>query len=158
MQSSEMHFLKRCLPLTMYTLFVMSSTQKHGMSLLTLYHRSAMQPGPCLLVLFSPLKLCVLSAQSLICSPCLNWSFPWTGYYFCLAFCGFMAMPNKVYDYSLCAVPLYPIAGLLCQCKKIKPHDWATSKFFSRLLDCSWQKTWETCCKSSLIWTGYISI
>jgi hypothetical protein len=117
-----------------------------------------MQPGPCLLVLFSPLKLCVLSAQSLICSPCLNWSFPWTGYYFCLAFCGFMAMPNKVYDYSLCAVPLYPIAGLLCQCKKIKPHDWATSKFFSRLLDCSWQKTWETCCKSSLIWTGYISI
>jgi len=26
------------------------STQKHGMSLLTLYHRSAMQPGPCLLV------------------------------------------------------------------------------------------------------------
>ncbi len=112
-----MHFLKGYLRLTIYTLFVMSSTQKHGMSLLTLYRRSAMLPGPCLLVLFSLLKLSFLLTQSLI-SLCV-WidPFPELDTFFVLL--------------SVC---------------------------FSRLLDCSWLKTQETCCKSSLIWSGYLTI
>jgi hypothetical protein len=46
--------LKQYVAFTTFTLFVMGSTQKHGMSLLTLYRRSAMLPGPCLLVFFFP--------------------------------------------------------------------------------------------------------
>jgi hypothetical protein len=46
--------LKQHVAFTTFTLFVMDSTQKHGMSLLTLYRRSAMLPGPCLLVFFFP--------------------------------------------------------------------------------------------------------
>jgi hypothetical protein len=46
--------LKQYVAFTTFTLFVMDSTQKHGMSLLTLYRRSAMLPGPCLLVFFFP--------------------------------------------------------------------------------------------------------